>query len=528
MKLTSLKHVLVLLMASLLLSSPVTAQTKTCDPYWTGSWDTTYGQLRLIEDGDRVYGDYADLGTIKAYLNRPCGEYLRGTFERKDGRWGYIEFVATGDLGSRFSGRWTWENTTLPQWKGKIGTEWRGTVKDRFPPPILNFKQGETRDPLVKTPWQFHKWMTLVDIKAQDEQRKKQQEEQRARQEARRKAAEERKRKEAEAAKTPKPVKTGLAVNEGYASILSVGPTFDTNKANTAVSMQQHVQIVSSDGKQTAKMLLEDNDFTLIGDGVFEAGGINGERLRMTMVRKGPAIIVTFRGTGGDDRGETFANVIRSDARTKMVSPIFIKDSDAMRDVEKGVLVHKGFYDSYMRFRATIHKELKDEPKSNLFIFGHSLGGAMATLMAADMRTNYNHKFETITHMVSGSPRVGNAAFFQYFTRAVPDNLRIVLNNDPVPLIPNTGRIEKLTFSNYIHVGRLLVIEESGKPINGKDINIKLPLRFAKAFGDYHDNKKYLSAVRNMRDKQPTNPVLSPNANQWIYNTAKQERSRTK
>ena len=498
------------------------AQDKSCDPYWTGSWDTTYGQLRLIEDGDTVYGDYGNVGTIKAYLNRPCGEWLRGIFERKDGRWGYIEFVATGDLGSRFSGRWTWSDTTLPSWEGKNGTEWRGTVEDRYPPPILNFGSGETRDPLEKSPWQFEKWMTLVDKKAEQAAREQQKADQEADRQARLRAA--------SAPKPIQPITQGLVLNDGYGSVLSVGTTFDTDKAQTAVSMQEHVQMVSSDGAGTVKDKLKDNGFTLIGDGVFEAGGLNGERLRMTMARKGSAIIVTFRGTGGDDFGETIVNAISSDARTKLISPSFISSRDTSRSVEKGLLVHKGFYDSYMKFRGKITAQLANEPKSNLFIFGHSLGGAMATLMAADMQTNYEHKFTTITHLVSGSPRVGNKPFFLYFSRIVPDNLRIAVNNDPVPLIPKRGRTAgtALQFDRYEHVGRLLVIQADGKPIDGNDMRVDLKLRTLRSdFKTYHDNMFYLNAVKKMRAKQPSNPKLSPNGHAWLYNTAVTERRRS-
>lgn len=524
------------LMLSLVMTVSVHAQSTQCDPYWTGSWDTNFGQLRLIEDGDMVYGDYADVGTIKAYLNRPCGEYLRGTFERNDGGWGYIEFVATGDLGSRFSGRWSWHDGQLPSWRHKSGGEWKGTIDDRFPPPILNFKPGETRDPLAKTPWPFHKWMTLVDIKAEDKARQETINAQKAEQERVRANAAEYKRKEEEkkraaeeAARKLEPVSSGLAVNDGYASILSVDSAFNHNKAKTAASMQHHVQMISEGDSATVKKRLKDNGFTLIGDGVYESGGLSGERLRMTIVRKGPAIIVTFRGTGGETAGQTIVNAIASDARTKLISPSFISSSRLTREKEKGLLVHKGFYESYMHFRPTLQKLLAEEPKSNLFVFGHSLGGAMATLMAIDMQTNYSHRFETITHLVSGSPRVGNEAFFEYFTYRVHDNLRIVVNNDPVPVIPGKGRVEgSAKFQDYVHVGRLLVTEEDGKPLNGDHINVKKPLRLLHNFTTYHDNKVYKNAVRLFRDKMPSNATLMNNGSFWVTDTGRKERARSK
>ena len=508
------------------------AQQTRCDSFWTGSWNTSFGQLRLIEDGEFVYGDYGNVGTIKGRLDKVCGDWLRGIFERKDGRWGYFEFVETGDHGNRFSGRWTWSDTTLPSWESKNGGEWNGTVEDNYPPPILNFAPGESRDPMTKTPFPFQRWMDLVDRKAINAEREQRAADQQAQREANRLAAQQRAAQAAQqAAQKPSPVTSGYTLNDGYGSVLAVGPTFNTAKARTAVSMQEHVQMVSSDGLQTAKNAFEDNDFELIGDGVYEKGGINGERLRMSMVRKGAAIIVTFRGTGGDDFGETLVNAVRSDARTKFVTPSYIPNNKLRRDSEAGLLVHHGFNESYLKFRSLIVSKLAEEERSNLFIFGHSLGGAMATLMAADMQTNYANNFASITHIVSGSPRVGNLQFSRYFGRVLPDNLRIAVNKDPVPLIPNRGRKagSALQFDKYVHAGRLLVIQGDGKPINGDDMRVELKLAtIGGDFSTFHDNKYYLSSVKKMRAKQPSNSALSPNGNAWIHDTAVKERRRTR
>lgn len=523
-------------LAAFFSASAANAQTN-CDSFWTGSWDTSFGQLRLIEDGEFVYGDYGNLGTIKGRLDKVCGDWLRGVFERKDGRWGYFEFVETGDDEVRFSGRWTWSETTLPSWEHKSGGEWNGTVTDKYPPPILNFAPGESRDPMTKTPFGFQRWMDLVDRKAINAEREQAAADQKARIEANRQAAADRAAREAaekaarDAARPPSPVSRGYALNDGYGSVLSVGPTFDAAKAQTAVSMQQHVQMVSMKGAAAVKAEYGKYDFNSIGNGVYEMGGVGEERLRMMMVRKGQSVIVTFRGTGGDTVWQTIANAVRSDARTKFVEPSFIPKNKRYRDTEGELLVHKGFYDSYMMFRSAIVSELGKQEKSNLFIFGHSLGGAMATLMAADMQTNYANKFATITHMVSGSPRVGNREFANYFARVVPDNLRLTVNKDPVPLIPGRGRKAgtAVQFDDYVHVGRMLAVQLDGKPIDGDDIRVDLQLKtIGGDFTTFHDNKYYLAAVANMRNRQPSNPKLSPNGNAWIADVANKERRRSK
>ena len=54
---------------------------------WEGSWNTDFGELRLLQDDDRVYGDYDTTGMIEARVS-PDGRTLRGAFNRHDGQWG--------------------------------------------------------------------------------------------------------------------------------------------------------------------------------------------------------------------------------------------------------------------------------------------------------------------------------------------------------------------------------------------------------------------------------------------------------
>ena len=112
---------------------PVSAQD------WQGAWNTNYGQIRLVEDGDYVYGDYHDIGTIEGVLvqNR---QVLRAIFTRKDGSKGYVEWIQSGDDGNRISGYWAWSGQSLPSWDGSTGgTKWRGDRTDDGLPPITQF-----------------------------------------------------------------------------------------------------------------------------------------------------------------------------------------------------------------------------------------------------------------------------------------------------------------------------------------------------------------------------------------------------
>ena len=44
----------------------------------TGTWSSSYGELRLIQEGNRIYGDYADKGVIDATIEK--GGKITGRF----------------------------------------------------------------------------------------------------------------------------------------------------------------------------------------------------------------------------------------------------------------------------------------------------------------------------------------------------------------------------------------------------------------------------------------------------------------
>lgn len=88
---------------------------------WEGRWETRFGELRLLQEGDRVHGDYDVTGMIEARLS-PDGRTLRGAFNRHDGDWGLMEFELAPDARS-WTGRWGWnDDVRLGQgvWDGHL------------------------------------------------------------------------------------------------------------------------------------------------------------------------------------------------------------------------------------------------------------------------------------------------------------------------------------------------------------------------------------------------------------------------
>lgn len=65
-------------------------------------------------------------------------------------------------------------------------------------------------------------------------------------------------------------------------------------------------------------------------------------------------------------------------------------------------------------------------------VTGHSLGGSLAILAAADLAKS--HKIDQV--YTFGQPRVGNAAFATYYQNLVPNTFRLIDYADIVPHVP--------------------------------------------------------------------------------------------
>ncbi len=73
-------------------------------------------------------------------------------------------------------------------------------------------------------------------------------------------------------------------------------------------------------------------------------------------------------------------------------------------------------------------------PPSSLTVCGHSLGGALATLLALDVAAN--SKFKNPSVYTYASPRTGNRKFAKKYNQTVPNTFRIANRVDLVPRLP--------------------------------------------------------------------------------------------
>lgn len=141
--------------------------------------------------------------------------------------------------------------------------------------------------------------------------------------------------------------------------------------------------------------------------------------------------VLAFRGTEPDELSDLLAdlNAIPRGAMTRG-------------------LVHSGFRGELDKLWPAIHKHQKAHKSRKLYITGHSLGAAMATIACS--RFEEETKVEQLTTF--GSPRVGTRKFVKHVTTP---HMRFVNNNDIVTKVP-------LWIMGYKHHGTLQYINFYG------------------------------------------------------------------
>ena len=83
------------------------------------------------------------------------------------------------------------------------------------------------------------------------------------------------------------------------------------------------------------------------------------------------------------------------------------------------------------RERQTEGREQPEEQKRTtptVFVSGHSLGGALATFCALEMKLI--ERIDDVRVVTFGSPRVGNAVFAEWFKETIPQHVRFTHNRD--------------------------------------------------------------------------------------------------
>ncbi len=128
-----------------------------------------------------------------------------------------------------------------------------------------------------------------------------------------------------------------------------------------------------------------------------------------------------------------------------------VKDPGPWRNTE----VHEGFQDAFMAAALKIGQVIGRERQSRqVWVTGHSLGGALAVLLAATLRENDVPVRGLYTF---GSPRVGDKKFAKQLNTSLQGQAhwRIVNEGDLVPHVP----LEPF----FSHAGSRVLLKDNGR-----------------------------------------------------------------
>eukprot|EP00656_Telonema_subtile_P037938 TRINITY_DN423_c0_g1_i2.p1 TRINITY_DN423_c0_g1~~TRINITY_DN423_c0_g1_i2.p1 ORF type:complete len:231 (-),score=38.85 TRINITY_DN423_c0_g1_i2:25-717(-) len=100
----------------------------------------------------------------------------------------------------------------------------------------------------------------------------------------------------------------------------------------------------------------------------------------------------------------------------------------------KNCSVHSGFQNTWSGVKAQVYSALDTLPAGPLYVTGHSLGGALATLCAIDLVVEKQIVPDVVVTM--GQPRVGGKNFAAFYGQNVKDHWRATHHRDPIPHLP--------------------------------------------------------------------------------------------
>ena len=243
--------------------------------------------------------------------------------------------------------------------------------------------------------------------------------------------------------------------NPGYDGDIRVLPAYDdTIESYTQLTSFQQEQDIIENYLKNFQAQKETSDSTLNNSGALnetiqEVELTFQDKVRQILQRQhrikifsGIALtskqhnILVFRGT--QTQAEWLQNL---DAKQVKYDAPDSKDYGA---------VHKGFLGLTRKLHpepVAIAKQL--DPTIPCYITGHSLGAAVATLVAMEIAQKVPQLKDQIQLYTFAGPRVGSPKFVQAHSQLIPNSYRIVNLTDSVPLVPPVS-----LGNSYTHVGQ--------------------------------------------------------------------------
>ena len=209
---------------------------------------------------------------------------------------------------------------------------------------------------------------------------------------------------------------------------------------------------------------------------------------RGMVLRNETAMVIVFRGT----RVQVHSLLDRAEVVLLNQNDLWIDGQFLPAACRVGGKVHAGFLRAFTEIADRLDEIVKARRlEQRLWLTGHSMGGALATLAAAHLGGSAVQGLHTY-----GCPRVGNAAFAGLLP--VETNNRFVHRDDWVPALPPE-------FLGYVHAGNLLPV--TGSPTRNFLEDLTTGARdFAAAVGAMASQSSLKSGRSPAQDLRPGRP----------------------
>lgn len=207
-------------------------------------------------------------------------------------------------------------------------------------------------------------------------------------------------------------------------------PNYETALFLAAICSQTYIQFAN---KETGAFIKPDH-YELVGSIVTSELGIDNDHYGFILTSEHNTILA-FRGSS------TSIDWVYD----------FIAQQTEYWPAKNAGQTHKGFSDIYYTLRQQVMELLSQcDSEKPLYITGHSLGGALATLAALDIAANT--PFRKIIVYTFGAPRVGDPAFVRAYNYTVPIHWRFQNKYDIVPHLPTLVYHSPQTDETYFYL----------------------------------------------------------------------------
>jgi hypothetical protein len=187
-------------------------------------------------------------------------------------------------------------------------------------------------------------------------------------------------------------------------------------------------------------------------------------------------LVMAWKGYDDD------ATAVLTDANYTYTSDIKSYDgSTTLVAAARVVDIYDGIRRKYSELKDFVISAVKEVGAGGLLVTGHGLGGAVASLMAADLKVSFPSELSRVRCVTFGSPKVFNESSAKVVKELRIESIRVQLEGDPIPHFPLNAL--QHSASEFVYVTRLQYVwsdlkdEDIGQYFNTELDFSKTPLK---------------------------------------------------